>query len=151
MSTLTYFKTTLHCPRCGHDSTAWIDSKLGSLGATYKVGDCPGDDIPLVDIEDTSLLVRAPAPDEAIRVLMSWTCEHCRLSGFAEVVLHEGCVRALDLVDLDPITLGRIHYIAETTDDMLETISGQRLRDEAGLRADWLDKLREALDAGKRW
>lgn len=151
MSLLTYFKTAFRCPRCGYDGTAWIDSRLGSLGATYEIGDCPGNDIPLVDFEDTSLLVRPPAANEPVRVLMSWTCEHCRLASFAEVVFFEGCVRAIDLVDLDPTTLGRIHYIAESLDDMLETIIGERLYDESGLRPDWLEKLRAALDAGKRW
>jgi hypothetical protein len=151
MSLITYFKAAFHCPRCGRDSTAWVSSKLGSLGATYSVGDCPGADIPLVDFEDTSLRVRPPAANEPIRVLMSWNCEHCKLASFAEVAFFEGCVRAIDLVDLDPATLGRIHYIAESLDDMLETIIGERLYDGAGLRADWLERLRDALDAGKRW
>lgn len=97
------------------------------------------------------MVVRSRMTNEPIRVLMSWTCEHCRLSGFAEVVFSDGCVRAIDLVDLDPTTLARIHYIAKSLDDMLETIMGERLYDEAGLRADWLDKLRTALEAGKHW
>lgn len=151
MALITYFQTDFTCPNCGQHGPAVMHSKLGSEGATYRVGDCPKDDIPPVDFEDTSHVVKAPSPGEPVHVLMSWTCVHCGLESFGEVVFFEGCVRAIDLVDLDPATLARVHYISEMINDMLQTIIGERLYDERGLRADWLDKLRAALDAGKRW
>jgi hypothetical protein len=104
-----------------------------------------------VDIEDVSLKVRSPEVDEPIHILLSWKCEHCGLTNFAELVLAEGNVRSIDAVDLDPSTLARLHYISETLEDMLETIIGEPLFNESGLRSDWLIALRRALDAGNRW
>jgi hypothetical protein len=72
---------------CKHVGTAWIPSRLGSRGETYEVGSCPGSDIPLADLEDTSLTVRAPEPNTPIHVLLSWTCEECARETFAEIVL----------------------------------------------------------------
>jgi hypothetical protein len=128
-----------------------MHSTLGSLGATYEVGDCPGPDIPSIDFENTSFTVRTPEPNEPVHVLMSWPCKYCRRENFGEVVFAEGCVRSLEVVNLDPSTLARLHYISENIDEMIEAIIEQPLRDGSGLREDWLQKLRAALEAGKRW
>jgi len=151
MSLLTYFKATLPCSRCGHVETAWIPSGLGSRGATYEVGDCPADDIPPADFEDTSFRVRPVEPGQPVHLLLSWTCEECGLESFAELVFADGCVRSIDAVELEPRTLARLHYIADRLDDILQTVIGQPLYDESGLRADWLTRLQAALDAGRRW
>jgi hypothetical protein len=148
---MTTFRAILPCPRCGSSGNASILSRLGSKGATYRIGDCPGPDIPPVDFEDTSLIVRRPDPRESTHVLMSWTCESCGLENFAEIVFADGCVRDIRGVDLDPATLSRIHYISEDLLSMLETIVGEPLTDDTGFRANWLDTLRAALLAGKRW
>jgi len=128
-----------------------MHSALGSQGATYEVGDCPGPDIPAKDFEDTSFTVRVPAPNEPVHVLMSWPCEYCQRENFAEVVLFKGCVKSIDVVNLDPQVLARLHYIMESMDEMIEPITGQPLRDASGLRPDWLASLRSALEAGRRW
>lgn len=151
MSLMTYFRNTLTCLHCKRTGTAWVRSRLGDRGATYEVGDCVGDDIPLVDIEDVSLRVRPVDVGEPIHILLSWRCEHCGLTNFAEVTLATGCVRSIEAVELDPPTLQRLHYISETVDDMLGTIIGEPLYTDAGLRSDWLSALRSALDSGKRW
>lgn len=151
MALITNFKTQLRCPRCGHDGTAWLYSTLGSRGATYGVGDCPGDDILPIDFEESSFTVRQRAKNEPIHMLMSWTCESCGCSNFGEVVFEDGCVRSIDLVDLDPDTLARIHYISMDLEDRIETIIGERLYSDSGLRSDWLPALRRALDDGRRW
>lgn len=146
MAELTYFRTTGSCPRCEHRGDIWVASKLGSRGATYRVGDCPGADIPLVDFEDTSLRVKTPAPDTPIHVLLSSTCESCKLENFAEVVFGDDRVAAIDLIRLDLASLERIHYIGEIVSDMLESILDASLYDANGVRPDWLDKLRAALE-----
>jgi hypothetical protein len=151
MSLMTYFRNTLTCLHCKQAGTAWVRSRLGDRGATYQIGDRVDDDIPLADIEDVSLKVRSPQPDEPVHILLSWKCEHCGLTNFADVVLAGGCVRSIDAVELDPSTLARLHYISETVEDMLETLIGERLYNESGVRSDWLAALRRALEAGNRW
>ena len=151
MTLMTYFRDTLTCLHCKQAGTAWVRSRLGDRGATYQVGDCVGDDISLMDIEDVSLRVRPVDADEPIHILLSWRCEHCGLTNFAEVVLAADCVRSIEAVELDPPTLPRLHYISETVDDMVVTIIGEPLYTESGLRPDWLSALRSALDSGKRW
>jgi len=151
MSSLTYFNATLPCRRCSHVGTAWIPSGLGSHGATYHVGDCPGDDIPPVDFEDTSFRVQPVEPNGSIHLLLSWTCESCGAETFAEVVFADGCVRSIEAVELDPQTLSRLHYIAKRLDDMLQAIVGESLYDGPDLRPDWLARLRSALELGRRW
>lgn len=84
-------------------------------------------------------------------MLMSWRCESCKRSSFGEVVFDGGCVRSIEQVDLDPDTLARLHYISADLEDMLETIMGERLHTDSGLRPDWLHVLRRTLDEGKRW
>jgi hypothetical protein len=151
MALMTYFKAALPCQRCGHLGTAWVESRLGDRGATYQVGDCPGADISPSDFEDTSFRVRPPVPGDPIHVLLPWTCEKCGRGNFAEVVLADGCVRAIEAVELDSATLSRLHYIATDTEDMLQTIIGESLYDDRGVRPDWLHRLRAALAAGSRW
>ena len=151
MALITNFRSRFRCPRCGHDGTAWLYSTLGERGATYDVGDCPGDDILPIDFEDTSFTVRHPAANEPIHMLMSWTCENCKCSNFGEVIFEGGCVRSIRLVDLDPGTLARLHYISADLEDRLEIIIGEPLYTESGLRSDWLATLHRALDEGKRW
>ena len=150
MALMTYFRARKPCPRCRHDGSVWIPSHLGSLGATYEVGDCPGDDIPIVDFEDTSFTVRPPEPGEAIHFLASWTCESCRLESLAEVTFAHGCVEAIDVVQLDPGTLERVHFIEESLEEILERLVGHSLRDQDGLSANWMSDLRTALLAGNR-
>jgi hypothetical protein len=150
MALITNFRAPLRCPRCGHSGTAWLYSTLGERGATYGVGDCPGDDILPIDFEETSFTVRPPATDVPIHMLMSWACENCRCSNFGEVVFERGCVRSIDLVDLDLTTLARLHYISADLEDRLETIIGEPLYTDDGLRSDWVPALRRALDAGRR-
>ena len=148
---ITYFKTNLKCPRCGVEGPAWIPSHLGDLGATYVVGDCPRHDIIPSEFEATSYRVRPPAAGEPVHILLGADCENCSLSTFVDVVFDDGCIREIQPIDLDPTTLPRLHYIALHVRDMIETITGQRLEDESGLRADWLETLRAALEAGRRW
>lgn len=126
-------------------------SKLGDRGATYMVGDRVSDDIPSEDIEDVCLKVRDAGPDEPVYILLSWECEHCGLTNFAQVVLEDGRVRSIETVELNPETLAQLHYIAEGVLDMLETIIGEPIHIESGIRSDWLPALRKALDSGKRW
>lgn len=151
MSLMTYFRHALICQHCKQAGTAWVRSRLGDRGATYQVGDRVDGDVSLIDIEDVSLKVRSSQVDEPVHILLSWKCEHCGLTNFAEVVLAGGHVRSIDAVDLDPSTLERLHYISETLEDMLETIIGEPLYNESGLRSDWLTALRRALDSGNRW
>src|SRR5579872_4707307 len=151
MALITNFRTQLKCPNCGHESTAWLYSTLGQRGATYEVGDCPGDDIQPIDFDDTSFSVRRPRFGEPIHMLMSWTCENCKQSNFGEVVFEDGCVRSIRQVDLDPDTLARLHYISADLEDRLETIIGEQMYTDSGLRSDWLPVLQRALDEGKRW
>lgn len=151
MSLVTYFRATLACAHGEHLGTAWIPSKLGHRGATYSVGDAFGDEIVVVDEDDCVFRVRAPAPDEPVHVLGSYTCEVCGLESFAEIVLDGGCVRSIDVVDLDPQTLERLHYIDAGLYDMLETIIGEPVHQAGQPGADWLRLLREALHAGRGW
>jgi hypothetical protein len=147
MALLTYFKATLPCAHGGHVGTAWIPSHLGSRGATYQAGDCPGDDIPDANFASTSFSVRPVVGREPVRVLHSWTCETCRLESFVEVVFADGCVIAIEPTDLTPATLGRVHYIGEELDEMLQAIAGVSPYESA----EWLPTLRSALEAGRRW
>lgn len=151
MSVVTYFKATLRCRFCGHVGTAWIQNKLGERGATYEVGDCPGDDIQVIDFDDTCLLVRKPRPEEPVRVLFSWSCEKCDRGSLAEVVLAGGCVKSIEEIEFVPATLDRIHYIYNTLDDILQELIGESIWGDSGLREDWLHRLRSSLDEGKRW
>ena len=151
MSLTTYFRASLTCLHCKQPGIAWVWSNLGDRGSTYEVGERIADDIPLEEIEDECLKVKTAEPGEALHILLSWKCAHCGLSNFARVVLHDGHVRAIEAVELNPETLATLHYIAETVVDMLETIIGERLYSESGLRPDWLAALRGALDSGKRW
>jgi hypothetical protein len=151
MAHITYFKANLKCPRCGAEGPAWIPSHLGDLGATYVVGDCPRDDIIPSEFEETSYRVRAPADGEPVHVLLGARCGNCSAASFVDVVFDDGCIRDIHPVELDPTTLDRLHYIAEDVQDMIENITGLRLYDDVGLRADWLETLRAALEAGRRW
>jgi hypothetical protein len=141
----------LPCSHCGQVGTAWVESRLGDRGATYEVGDCPKGDIPASDFEDTSFLVRQPEAGQPIHVLLPWTCENCGLGNFAEVVIADGCVRAIEAVDLDPASLARLHYIGTDVEDMLHSIVGESLYTVSGVRPDWLQRLEAALVSGKRW
>lgn len=151
MALITYFKASLPCLRCGRVGTAWIHSHLGDKGATYQIGDDVGHDIDRVHFDDTSYLVRRPSPDEPIHVLLAWTCEHCGSSDFAEVVIAGGKVRDIRTAELTPATLERLNYIAEDVQSMIEEIMESPVYDDLGVRADWLDMLRSALEAGRRW
>jgi hypothetical protein len=126
-------------------------SNLGDRGSTYEVGDRVADDIPLVEIEDECLKVKAAESNGALHILLSWKCTHCGLSNFAKVILRDGHVRCIEAMELNPGTLATLHYIAETVVDMLETLIGEPLYSESGLRSDWLTALRHALESGKRW
>lgn len=151
MSLITYFKATLACPQCGHQGTAWMPSKLGSRGATYAVGDCPGDDIPRADIEDAGFEIHPPAEGEPVHVLLSFTCESCDRESFADIELAAGCVRSIRAVELTPESFARLHYIDEGLYDMLETIIGAPVYTAEGVRPDLVNALAEALAAGRRW
>ncbi len=151
MALLTCFKTTSTCPHCGREGKTEILSHLGSHGAEYKIGDCPGRDIPPVDFDDTSYLVRTPSPVEETRVLLSWTCLFCKLETFAEVSFADGCIRDIQSVELNPETLARLNYIGEDVQDMIEMIIGASVYDDAGVRPDLIEKLRSSLEAGRRW
>lgn len=150
MALITNFRARLQCPHCGREGTSWLYSTLGERGATYEVGDCPGDDILPIDFEENSFCVRRPVLVEPIHMLMSWTCEHCTLSNVAEIIFENGYVRSIGTVDLEPDTLARLHYISADLEDRLETIIGGSLYTDSGLRSDWLGALRAALDEGKR-
>lgn len=151
MALITYFKAALRCSHCGTEGTAWIDSHLGDSGATYQVGDCPTDDIHPSEFETTSYVVRRPAPGEPIHLLLAWTCEHCQATVFAEVVFADGCVTDIQTAELTPELLNRLHYIGEEVQSMIEEIMETPVYDDVGVRADWLDILRSALEAGRRW
>lgn len=151
MALITYFKASLRCPRCEAVGTASIDSHLGDCGKTYQIGDCPGADIHPSEFESTSYVVRQPSSEEPVRVLLAWTCEHCDATTFAEVTFADGCVGDIQAIDLTPDTLGRLHYIAEEVQSMLEEIMDGSMYDEQGVRADWLEILRAALERGRRW
>ena len=86
-----------------------------------------------------------------MRVLVSWDCNGCTASYFAEVAFAHGRVESIRETELDPATLDRIHYREEGVDEMLERIIGERFWTEEGLRPDWLEALRSALEAGRRW
>ena len=148
---MTFFKTQLTCRWCGQPGTAWSPSRAGDRGATYQVGECFGDDIALVDLQDTSLEVRAPAPGEPIHVLHWWTCEHCGKANFVDVVLANGCVSAIEPIELDPAALTRLHYINELLREVVADLIGEPLYTSAGMRPDWLPKLSAALASGRRW
>ncbi len=147
----TYFQAELQCGSCRESGTAWIPSRLGDAGATYHVGDCHGDDILAVDFEDTSFVVRTPKPGEAIHVLMWWTCEHCGVANFAEVVFDSDCVVSIERIELDSDTLRRIHYVNELLSEVIEAIIDGSIYDEAGVRPDWLSRFEAGLAAGRRW
>jgi len=151
MALITYFKASLRCPCCGTLGMAWIESHLGDRGLTYQIGDCPGADIHPSEFESTSYVVRQPSPEEPVRVLLDWTCQHCEATTFAEVMFMNGCVRDIQAVDLTPETLERVHYIGEEVQSMLEQVMDASMYDENGIRADWLENLRSALERGKRW
>lgn len=151
MSQITYFRAPLTCLHCKQPGTGWVRSKLGDRGATYEVGAYIADDIPLVDIEEVCLKAKPAKPGEPVHILLSWKCENCKLTNFAQVVFAEGCVRTIEAIELTPATLALLHYIDESLSDMLETIIGEPLYNESGLRPDWLTALRQALDAGRRW
>ncbi|KAB2911789.1 MAG: hypothetical protein F9K40_00045 [Kofleriaceae bacterium] len=84
-------------------------------------------------------------------MLLAWTCEHCDATTFAEVTIADGCVGDIQAIDLTPDTLGRLHYIAEEVQSMLEEIMDGSMYDEQGVRADWLEILRAAHERGRRW
>lgn len=151
MALITYFKAQQTCLRCKRSGTAWVWSKLGDRGVTYVEGDRVASDIPQEDIDDVCLKVRDPQAGEPTRILLSWDCEHCGLTNLAQVALADGCVRSIETIELTPETLDQLHYIAEGISDMLETIIGEQIYGETGVRADWLPALRKALEAGKRW
>lgn len=151
MPPMTFFKAQLSCNRCNEVSTAWIGNKLGEVGATYEVGDCPGDDIQLIDFEDTCLAVRAPRSDEAISVFLPWTCDRCRLGNWSVVVLESGCVRSIEGAELTPTVLNRVNFVEASIGDDFEQIVGEPMWTETGVREDWRESLQSALDAGKRW
>jgi hypothetical protein len=148
---VTYYEGTLRCTRCDTVSEVSFPSPLGDAGATYRVGDCPGDDISDIGPDDGLLLVRVPEPNAATLILHSWTCPQCGGGNVAEVGLADGCVRSIESSELTTAMLERVHFIIATVDDMIERITGESIWTDAGLREDWLAGLRAALDAGKRW
>lgn len=151
MALITYFKAPLRCHCCQTVGTASIESYLGGQGMTYQVGDCPTDDIHPSDFESTSYVVRAPSPNEPVRVMLAWACAKCDATSFAEVAFADGCVQNIRAIDLTPETLAGLNYIGEETQSMLEQVIDGSMYDEKSLRADWFETLREALARGKRW
>ncbi|HWO26264.1 MAG TPA: hypothetical protein VNO30_46370 [Kofleriaceae bacterium] len=131
--------------------TAWLHNKLGEAGRTYEVGDCPGDDIQLVDFEETCLPVRPFESGKPIRVLLAWDCEHCRLGNLAEVVYADGCICSIEATQLTPQTLERVDCLYEDLDDIVESLIDEPVRIGPRWRPDWLRLLRAALAAGRRW
>lgn len=149
MSLVTYFKTTLPCMHCGTVGEAWIASPLGDEGATYQVGDCPGEAFQ-VDLEDSFLRVREPAAGEPVRALHRWSCSTCNMTNLAVVTLANGCVAAIEPAKLDRATLARVHHIDSMLDEVLATVIGEPIWTDSGPRPDWLPRLRAALDAHER-
>src|SRR5262249_2510511 len=136
MSLLTYFKASQICLHCQQAGTAWVWSKLGDRGATYTVGDRVADDIPQEEIDDGCLKVKDAGPGEPVHILLSWKCEHCGRTNFAQVIIADGRVRSIETVELNPETLAQLNYIAEGIVDMLETIIGEPMYTTSDIRPD---------------
>lgn len=147
----TSFKAELPCSNCGQTNTAWLESQLDDRGKTYEVGDRYDDRISVADFDASCFVVKRPADGESIHAVLSWTCTNCKASNFAEVVFGEGTVTWIEEVELGFDVLDRVHYLSEDTEEMLERIAGEPLRQQGRLRPDWLARLRDGIAAGRRW
>jgi hypothetical protein len=123
----------------------WIQSHLGSEGATYRIGDDVSGDTNLEVIRSASFVVRDPAEGEPSHVLTAWSCDTCNFEGFAEVVFAEGRVVDIRPVDLTVEVLDRLHFVEEAINYKIELYTNHSMWDEWGVWPSWVRALRENL------
>lgn len=145
MALLTSFRATSRCPHCGAQTDVWIQSHVGSDGATYRIGDDVAADINVDVIRSASFVVRDPDEGEPIHVLMAWTCDNCAVEGFAEVVFANGRVADIKPVELTVEVLDRLHFVEEAINYKIELFTNHSMWDEWGVWPSWVRALRENL------
>jgi hypothetical protein len=145
MALLSSFRITSHCPHCGAETDVWIQSHVGSDGATYRIGDDVAADVNLDVIRSASFVVREPDGGEPIHVLMAWTCDKCDFEGFAEVVFANGRVADIKPVELTVDVLDRLHFVEEAINYKIELYTNHSMWDEWGVWPSWVRALRENL------
>ncbi|TCO55024.1 hypothetical protein EV192_108312 [Actinocrispum wychmicini] len=73
-----------------------------------------GDDLPVTPERAASagyVQLRLPGPDEPTILLHTWTCASCGAAGnWAEVVVEEDVIEAIDEAELDADTMARAHF-----------------------------------------
>lgn len=145
MASYTLFRATGYCPNCEVIGEGWVQSHIGSRGATYRVGDDVSADITPVDIEQASFLVRPPNEKIPIRVLTAGRCDSCHFEGFAEIHFQKGRVTAIRPVTLTSDRFDHLHYVEAAYGYKIERLINHRIRDEHGVWRPWVRVLRERL------
>jgi hypothetical protein len=98
------------------------DPQLAYLG----VGDGLPVDTPRA-LRSGYLLLHEPAPGEPVVLLHQWTCPACGYAyNWAEVVVTDGVITAIQAVDLNRDAVARAHYVVDDVRDVAADLAGVR-------------------------
>lgn len=110
----------MRCPRCGRvaqaDEMLEMTTRLrAEPNLAYLT---VGDHLPVIPEQAIArgyVQLRLPEPDEPTILLHTWTCTSCGAAGnWAEVVVEDDVIEAIDEAVLDQDTVARAHFkIAE--------------------------------------
>jgi hypothetical protein len=111
-----YLVAPLRCAQCGRvaqpDEMLEMTTRLRELPNLAYLG--VGDKLPVTTqraLDNGYELLRTPQPDEPTILLHTWTCMSCgAAANWAEVVIEEDVIEAIDEVTLNPETLARAHF-----------------------------------------
>jgi endogenous inhibitor of DNA gyrase (YacG/DUF329 family) len=120
----------MRCPICETstplDSSTEMQTKLRPEpdGSYIGVGDrLPTD--PDAARNAGYLILREPAPDDEVVLLQTWRCPHCGTPfQWAEVVVRDGLVSAIEPVALDAAAIARAHYAVDDAKEIAATLAG---------------------------
>ncbi len=133
-----FFVGRMECPSCGTVSAADDSTNM----QTY-VRDDPqlaflGEGAPLEAeagnlLESGYLLIRAPSPGEAVRILQSWECPSCGAPyHWGEIVVRDGIIERVAAVAMNRAVFERSHFIAAECDSLAADLLGKPVQEVVG-------------------
>ncbi len=139
------FVAELECPQCGSlsppDGSTGMQTYIRSDPQRHDLG--VGDAVE-VDLADSGMLEIRPA-EEPLHLLVPWECPACGASSnWAEIVIEDGVIAAIEAVALDAASFARAHSISRDCDSLAAELAGVPIA-EMALR-DPLPILREAFE-----
>lgn len=147
---LTFFVAALTCPECGavtpEDSSTGMRNHLGSGHGVQllRVGD---GGITVPNIASEYIQLRDPGDGQEVRLLETWTCAACGSKNWAVVTIRDGTIESIEARPVSRATLDDVHFVTENVAHQFESLTGNSLWDDRGVRPDFAELLRPVLPA----